>query len=86
MKGKPQKKRTKSGIRFRQSLFWDVDPKSINPRQHARYIIERILDLGDEKEVRWLVSYYSPRLIKEVIANSRELHAKSRSLWRLVFE
>jgi len=33
---------------FRQSLFWDVDPKTINQMVHARYIIERVLDFGNE--------------------------------------
>ncbi|GEM_PF-6176582 len=37
------KKRIKK-IPFRQELFWDVDPKTIDPKRHARYIIERILD------------------------------------------
>ncbi len=41
-------------MKFRQSLFWDVDPKTINPKKHARYIIERILDFSHDDEVRWL--------------------------------
>jgi hypothetical protein len=85
MRRSPLKKRRKSTIRFRRSLFWDADPKAIDPRRHARYIIERILDFGDEKELRWLVSYYPRRLIKDTVARSRVLHAKSRSLWKLVF-
>ena len=72
-------------FRFRRSLFWDVDPKTIDPRRHARYIIERILDLGTMDDVRWVAHIYSRRLIKETIAHSRVLHEKSKSLWRLVF-
>jgi hypothetical protein len=72
-------------FRFRPSLFWDVDPASIDPRRHARYVIERILDLGDETEVRWLSRTYSRRRIRDTIASSRALHEKSRSLWKLVF-
>jgi hypothetical protein len=41
-------------FRFRRSLFWDVDPASIDPRRHARARLERILGFGDETEVRWL--------------------------------
>lgn len=36
-------------MRFRQSLFWDVDPKTIDPKKHAQYIIERILDFGYDR-------------------------------------
>lgn len=77
---------SKKIIRFRQELFWDVNPKTIDPKKNSRYIIERILDFGNTKEVRWMNSYYSKRLIKSVLGTSRVLHAKSRSLWTLVFQ
>jgi hypothetical protein len=73
-------------MRFRQSLFWDVDPKTIDKKKHARYIIERILDFGNDKEVRWVWQTYSPRLLKDVITQSRVLHSKSRALWSLILQ
>lgn len=73
-------------MRFRQALFWDVDPKTIDPKKHAKYIIERVLDFGDDKEVRWIFHYYSPRLIKNTIDKSRVLHAKSKALWSLFYQ
>jgi uncharacterized protein DUF6922 len=82
---KSKRKRKKPKFKFRPSLFWDADPNSIDPRRHARYIIERILDFGDEREVRWMAQTYSRRRIKSTIARSRVLHEKSRSLWKLVF-
>lgn len=71
---------------FRRSLFWDVAPRDIDPKKHAHYIIERILDFGNDKEVRWLFRRYSPRSIKQVLRLPRvQLHSKSKSLWSLVF-
>jgi hypothetical protein len=70
---------------LRRSLFWDVDPRTIDLRRHARYIIERVLDYGTMDEVRCVAHIYSRRLIKDTIARSRVLHEKSKSLWRLVF-
>lgn len=35
---------------FRQALFWDVDPKTIDPEKHAVYIIERVLDFGNKND------------------------------------
>lgn len=83
-----QKRKTrkpKQGIKFRQELFWDVDPKKIDPQKHATYIIERILDFGRTNEVKWMRRYYTPRRISKVVKKSRVLHDKSRSLWSLVF-
>lgn len=72
-------------MRFRQSLFWDVDPKKIDPKKHARYIIERILDFGNDSEVRWMKKSYSPNIIKKTVHTSRVLHNKTKALWSLLY-
>lgn len=74
----------KTKMPSRQTLFWDVDPKTIKPKKHARYIIERILDFGNDDEVRWMCHYYPRELIKDVVQKSRCLHAQTRSLWTLL--
>ncbi|MBI2443892.1 MAG: hypothetical protein HYV42_01455 [Candidatus Magasanikbacteria bacterium] len=79
----PKKKPIKS-LRFRQSLFWDVDPKTIDPKKHARYIIERIMDLGNDDEIRWMWQTYPRQKLKDVALRSRVVHNKSKSLWQLM--
>lgn len=71
-------------MKFRPELFWDVDPKTIHPRRHARYIIERILDFGNDREVRWLWNMYPHTLIRDVVKRSRVLQPKSRKFWGLI--
>jgi len=73
-------------MRFRPSLFWDVDPKTIDPKKHARYIIERILDFGNDSEVRWMRKQYRPQLVCDVLKKSRVVHEKSRVLWSLLYQ
>jgi len=71
----------------RPSLFWDVDPKTVDPKKHARYIIERILEFGRDNEIQWLVHYYSPKIIKEVLNRSRGvIHEKTKALWSLIYQ
>lgn len=81
-----QKKRMKKikPMRFRPSLFWDVDPKTIDPKKHAVYIIERVLDFGNDKEMRWLWYSYPNSLIRQVVNTSRVLHPQTRALWELL--
>ncbi|WP_269456767.1 DUF6922 domain-containing protein [Thermanaeromonas toyohensis] len=38
-------------VRFR-SLFWDTVPESLDTEKHKRYIIERVLEFGDEDAYR----------------------------------
>jgi hypothetical protein len=79
------KKRIKKMIRLRPELFWDVDPKTIDLKKNAQYVIERILDFGDDREVRWMAHHYPLATIKSIIRKSRVVHDKSKNLWSLVF-
>lgn len=80
-------KSKKIKIRFRPSLFWDVDVKTIDLKKHAAYIIERILQFGTDTELRWLVHQYKPSFIKKIMEQSRGvLLDKTKNLWSLVFK
>lgn len=68
----------------RPSLFWDVDPKTIDPQQHARYIIERILEFGRDKEAQWMWYAYPRKLIFDVVKNSRVLRPRTKALWQVL--
>jgi len=77
------KKKPKS-IKFRPSLFWDVDPKTIDLKKHSRYIIERILDFGNDSEARWMWRKYPLSLLRKTIEQSRTIRPETRSLWQLL--
>lgn len=69
-------------MKFRPELFWDVDPKTIDPKKHAQYIIERILDFGQDKEVRWLWHFYPKQTISHTVKNSRVIFPQTKILWQ----
>ena len=74
-------------IKFRQSLFWDTNPKKIDKKKNARYIIERILEFGDLNEAKWLFKKYSKNKIKKVVDLPRaQISKKSKSLWSLILK
>ncbi len=71
-------------MKFRQALFWDTNPKKIDPKKNAQYIIERILDFGNDKEVRWMWNFYDRALLKKVVYKSRSIHPETKNLWLLL--
>lgn len=73
-------------MKFRQTLFWDTDPKNIDAKKNAPYIIERILDFGNDYEVRWLWSFYDKNLLKKVVLKSRSLRPETKKLWMLLLK
>lgn len=73
-------------MKFRQALFWDVDPKTIDIKKHSTYIIERVLEFGKDKEVRWVWQTYKPSLLKKVISDSRVISPQTKKLWTLLLK
>ena len=71
-------------MKFRQSLFWDIDASKLDPDKNPEYVVERILDFGRDDEVKWMWGYYDHALIKHVAQTSRVLDPQTRSLWQLL--
>lgn len=71
-------------MKFRQALFWDTDPEKLDIKKHSKYIIERIMDFGNDEEVRWMRKQYPKELIAEVCKTSKVLQPNSKTLWMLL--
>jgi hypothetical protein len=69
-----------------RALFWDADLTRLDLQENKEYIIERTLELGDGRAVRWLFSIYSPSDIKKVLAKSRRISRKSSNYWSLILK
>lgn len=72
--------------KFRQTLFWDVNPKKIDTKKNAQYIVERVADFGNDKEARWVLDFYNKRLLKKIISSSRCLRPETKILWMLLLK
>ena len=75
----------KSLPQFLEKYFWDVDFSKLNKKTHSQFIIERILEYGDEKAVRWMRRNFKLNEIKKVVCNSRNLSLKSANFWQFIF-
>lgn len=71
--------------RFRP-LFWDTESRKVDTTRHARYVIERVLEVGGLDALRWIQMLYPGRLILDVCEASRKLSQKSRNFWKIWLE
>lgn len=62
---------------FLYPLFWDINPERLAIEQHPKYVIERILELGDRPAVKWLEKKYPREKITETIKHSRKISRKT---------
>jgi hypothetical protein len=53
--------------------FWENKPDDIDPAKHSAYIIERLLEHGNDEAVRWVITtdmevHVNPPLVTVVFA------------------
>lgn len=71
---------------FLKKYFWDIDFAKLDPDKRATYIIERLLEMGDEKAVRWVLQTFKKSEIKKVIRQSRNLSPQTANFWSLILD
>lgn len=71
--------------KFLKKYFWDVDFETINLQKESYFIIERILEEGDKKAIKWMLQTFSKDLIQAVLQKSRRLSKKSANFWAVIF-
>jgi hypothetical protein len=67
-------------------LFWDIDEKSLDFNEHARFIIQRVIQKGSLKEWRLIKSFYGIEKIKQEILMMRHLDVKTLHFFSTYFE
>ena len=75
----------KTRISFNKNLFWDVRFEKLNKQKDAAFIIERVLNYGDEKDYRELKKIYNPLKIKKIAQKIDYINKKNINFWGVVF-
>ena len=70
--------------KFLHHYFWDIDAFKLNPSKRPDYIIQRLLEMGDIKAIRWVRRNFSKRQIEENLCQSRQLTQKTANFWSLL--
>lgn len=71
---------------FLRPIFWDTDFDRLEVAGHERYIVERVLEFGDDAAIRWLWRTFGPNTIADVVRQSRALSPNTANLWALVLD
>jgi hypothetical protein len=66
-------------------FFWDVKTSDLDTETDWFFIIERLLEYGDDRSLEWLKKKYSDSQIMDVVKKSRKLSRKTVNAWRLYY-
>ena len=68
-----------------RKYFWDCDFDVLNMDKYSFFIAERILNLGDDYSIKWLLQNLSKEQLQGVVDKSRNLDKKTKNYWRIMF-
>lgn len=71
---------------FLQKYFWDVEFLTLDIKKHSQFVIERILEYGDKKSIKWMEDNFPSEEIKNTLSISKNLSQKSANFWQLIFD
>lgn len=69
---------------FLSKYFWDVDFKTLGAND-TFFMIERILEYGDERAMKWILDNFSKMQIKQVLSKRKSFSKRSANYWSLIF-
>lgn len=69
-----------------KKYFWDIDMDSLDTERHKKYILERLLEMGDEQAIKWMREVYSNADILKALDQSRNISKKSLNFWNLILK
>jgi len=70
---------------FLKKYFWDIDFARLDLRSYPKFVLERILEHGDEKAVAWMRKTFTRDEIADVLFHLRGLSPKSANFWALMY-
>ena len=72
-------------IKISERLFWDTKFKDLDYKEHANFIIKRVLQYGDEKDYKIAKKKYGTKKMKIVAKNTSYSDKKSPNFWKFIF-
>ncbi len=67
-----------------KKYFWDIDFQTLDLHEHKQFILERILELGDDVAVKWMRENFTHGDMIDALERSRRISAKSRNYWNVI--
>ena len=71
---------------FLRPYFWDVDFEAVDPALKSEFVVQRLLDKGNLKAVKWATDNFSSELIRRVLRTRPDFSLKNASFWSLLYQ
>lgn len=70
---------------FLKKYFWDIDIHDLDNKKYQPFIVERIMEYGDDKAIQWMNQNFSRDVIRKILTERRGISPRSANYWALVY-
>jgi hypothetical protein len=67
-------------------FFWDVEFERLSIQASSGFIIDRLMEHGNEAGMIFMLKTYQRKDLVRVLKNSRSLSRRSRAFWKIILE
>jgi hypothetical protein len=67
--------------KYLNRFFWDVDTNNLDVNKYKVFIVERLLEYGDDLAIRWVMRTYPDDVLIDVIKCTRKISKKTAGFW-----
>ncbi len=53
---------------FRNALFWDIDVNKLDWQRNKKWIIQRVFEYGNEKEMKSIILFYGKATVEAILS------------------
>ncbi|OGZ78202.1 MAG: hypothetical protein A2528_00065 [Candidatus Staskawiczbacteria bacterium RIFOXYD2_FULL_37_9] len=69
-----------------KKIFWDVNLENSEIQKNASFIIGRILEYGNENDIKWMLKNFKISQIKKILSTKKNISIKSARYWSSFFD
>ena len=62
---------------FLKKYFWDINFSDLSSFQDTYFIVERLIEYGDERAISWMRKNLPQEIVQQVVLSSRRISPKT---------
>ena len=75
-----------SKVSLSKDIFWDVNYKDLDYKKDADFVIQRVLNYGDEEDWQEIKKVYGVPKIKKSAKKANFVNKKTLNFWSLILD
>lgn len=72
--------------KLNKTYFWDIDPDSLDENKSKRIIIERVMNLGNLREIKLILRHYGKEKVKKTVCSLNYIDPKTLNFLSLLLQ